>query len=143
MGTKELTFIGFMVIFISSCASLSPSNKPGTPREQVLFENFIFSICLGTAFNDTKVAVDTNKAANGYMQHGNMPIEAYEASRVVVDSWLDKEYLSKSGGQIQIMKCIDLFRSQDIKVLYEKYTPCTSSGGWLDQEDYVRQCKQN
>ena len=138
MGIKKLALILSVVIGISSCGS--QSNKQES-KEEVLFKDFVLAICLGTAFRDTAVAIDANRAANGYMEYGNMPIEAYEASRTIVKDWLRKDYASKSGDQIDIMKCIDLYRSSDLEGVFEKYSPCGSKEGWLDPSDYSRQCE--
>ncbi len=138
MGIKKLTVVSILLLGLSACASQGLIKES---NEEILFKNFVMSICLGTSFTDTIVASDANKAANGYMEFGNMPIEAYEESRSTVDTWLSKDYSSKAGGQIEIMKCIDLYRSAELKKLYNKYSPCSTKHGWLDISDYHRQCE--
>ena len=84
---------------------------------------------------------DFNKSANGYMQRGNMPIEAFEALRSSVDTWLSKDYPSKNGGQVNSAKCFDFYSSEDLAKLFTKYNPCASKASWLDKEEYEKQCR--
>ena len=119
MAFKTLTFAFAALFAIASCASHRPSEES---KEEFLFKNFILANCLATAFEGSTTAADAHRAANGYMELGNMPFEAYEKSSSLVETWLRKSYESKSGGQIETMKCIDLYRSPELKALYIKHT---------------------
>lgn len=136
MGIKKLTII-LACIFTCSCAFKHDINPV---LEQTAFKKFTLSICLGTAFKEKGIKSDANKAANSYRIKGNMPPEAINDSRELVDNWLKRNYLSKSGDQIQIMKCIDLYESKELLNMYKKYTPCNNKKNWYDPEDYKRQC---
>ena len=136
MGTKKLILI-LSSILSCSCAVKQISQPT---LEETTFKKFTLSICLGTAFEEKEIKKDANKSANAYQMRGNMPPEAIDESRNLVDKWLHKSYLSKSGKQIQIMKCIDLYESNDLLNIYKKYSPCNNKKNWYDPEDYVRQC---
>ena len=136
MGTKKLILI-FSSILSCSCA-VKQINQ--TAQEEIIFKKFTLSICLGSAFEAKEMKYDANKAANAYRIRGNMPAEAIDESRKLVDKWLNKSYLSKSGEQIQVMKCIDLYESNDLLNIYKKYSPCNNKKNWYDSEDYIRQC---
>ena len=105
-----------------------------------LFENYALAICLGSAFEDDQVRADFNKAASGYMERGHLPIEAYEELRGAVQVWLQKDYPSKRGGQVNSAKCFDFYRSRDLAELFEKHDPCRSKRGWLDMDEYTENC---
>lgn len=138
MGIKKIILI-FMCIFpfmyIATCSA-------STTLEEKAFKKFTFSICLGTAFNMEGVKDDANKSSNAYRIRGNMSGKALDEARHLANEWLKKSYLSKSGGQIQIMKCIDLYESKELLNLYKKHTPCNSKTNWYDTEDYKKQCKK-
>src|SRR5690554_2665605 len=82
------------------------------------FKNFAMAICVGSAFSDEEVKADFNKSASGFMERGNMPLNAYEELRNLVDRWLNKDYPSKHGGQVNSAKCFGLVGSQELAQLY-------------------------
>ncbi len=119
------------------------ANKGNTKNlENINFYNYAYSICIGSSFNANEVKEDANRSANGYMEHGNISLDAYQELRNRVDVWLAKDYMSKSGGSLQIMKCNDFYNSGEVQEIYHKYDPCKSSEGWLDVADFNRQCGQ-
>lgn len=136
MDIKKLISI-VVVLGVLGCSG--GSVKRETP-ESINFLNYAYAICIGSAFDVDVVREDANRSANGYMQQGNISLEAYQALRSKVDSWLAKEYPSQSGGSLQIMKCNDFFNSGDIQKIYIEHDPCKSSEGWLDVADFNRQC---
>jgi len=110
-------------------------------NENELFHNFAYSICIGSAFDTQEVKSDANRSANAYIQFGNISIEAYEEIRNKVDSWLKKEYKSKSGKSLQVMKCIDFINSGEVEKVFSKYDPCKNKENWLDAEEYDKRCR--
>lgn len=136
MDFGKLVFSGSLAL-VCSCSSVA---EKAVTSEHETFNDYATAICLGTAFDDNAVKADFNKAANGYMERGNMPLEAYEELRVLVNSWLQKDYPSKRGGQVQSAKCFDLRGSGELRALYEQYNPCSSEEGWFSQADYQKAC---
>lgn len=116
---KRLALSLFAANLLLSCAT-NPAKKK---NEEILFYNYGLAVCLGAAFEDKIVKSDFNKSANGYMERGNMPIEAYEELRAAANRWLEKSYASKHGGQINSAKCIDFQRSQEISELFKRHRP--------------------
>lgn len=104
------------------------------------FKNFAMAICVGSAFSDEAVKADFNKSASGFMERGNMPLNAYEDLRNLVDRWLNKDYPSKHGGQVNSAKCFGLVGSQELAQLYDKHDPCDSEEGWLSRESFEESC---
>lgn len=119
----------------------STSGKNSANLESINFHKFAYTICIGSAFNSSEVKEDANRSANGHMEHGNISLNSYEELRLHVDNWLAKQYQSKGGKSLQIMKCNDFLYSGEIQAIYNKYDPCSSKDGWLDTEDFIRQCK--
>ncbi len=117
MDIKRLALSLFAANLLLSCAT----NLAKKTNEEILFYNYGLAVCLGAAFEDKIVKSDFNKSANGYMERGDMPIEAYEELRAAANRWLEKSYASKHGGQVNSAKCIDFQRSQEISELFAKY----------------------
>lgn len=104
------------------------------------FRSYALATCLGAAFKDPAVQSDFNKAANGFMERGHMSLEAYEELRAVNLTWLEKDYPSKHGGQVNSAKCFDLFKSPEVLNLYNKHDPCLLVNEWLDPNEFKEAC---
>ena len=138
MDVKRLGLI-IAVLQVVACASAPKVDN----EEKNNFRNYALSVCVGAAFADDQVKADFNKSANGYMERGHMPIEAYEELRGAVQTWLQKDYPSKHGGQVNSAKCIDFYQSLQVAELFDKYDPCKSSESWLSEDDYKSSCLQS
>lgn len=136
MDTKKL-ILGITVSLIVAC---TPTKNTST-QESLHFRNYSLAICLGSAFESEETKSDFNKAANGYMERGNMPIEGHEEARLLVDTWLNKNYQSKHGGQVNSAKCFDLYHSSELSKLFERFDPCQSKDSWLSEDDYYKSCE--
>lgn len=137
METKRLTLVLITLVLFGCSAHVNTTRN----MESINFNNYAYAICVGSAFNIKEVKEDANRSANGHMEHGNISLDAYQELRKRVDIWLAKDYVSKSGKSLQIMKCNDFYNSGEIQKIYHKYDPCKSSEGWLDLTDFNRQCK--
>jgi len=141
MGIKKLSYVVFLLILPISCnAEKHPFKSAG---EEVLFKNFTLSICLGMAYKDTskKFTNQTSLAANGYREYSHISLEAYDEARSLAKKWLKKNYESKRGGQINLMKCIDLYNHSELQHIFLKYNPCKSPDSWLDRNEFNKSCK--
>jgi len=141
MGIKKLSYLLLLLLLPISCNADNHAFK--TASEEVLFKNFALSICLGMAYTDLskKFTNQASSAANGYREYSHISLEAYEEARAVVKKWLKKDYKSKQGGQIQLMKCIDLYNHSDLRNIFAKYNPCKSPDSWLDRKEFNKSCK--
>ncbi|MGN0920192.1 MAG: T6SS amidase immunity protein Tai4 family protein [Cellvibrio sp.] len=137
MGFKRIV-LALGVSLAPGCATVQPENT----KEFENFRNYALGVCLGAAFPGSEVASDVNKALNGYLDRGNMSLEAYDEIRVFTQVWLAKDYSSKSGTQIQSMKCFDFSASDDVVSIYKKYDPCKSKQAWLDGACFVEACSR-
>jgi hypothetical protein len=84
-------------------------------------KNFALSVCLANGYRSKEVMKDSLAAAGGYSELGSLPLEAYEKAVTLAKRFLAKKYLSISGEQLTLMKCIDLFHSKELDQLARKY----------------------
>lgn len=141
MGAKKLGLSLLLAFFAISCVASDHPFKSASEEE--LFRNFTFSICIGAAYEGASEKMESNvaQAANGYREYSNISLEAYEEARSIVNKWIKKDYSSKHGGQVEIMKCIDLYNHIELKQIFEKYNPCKSPDDWFDKDDYKLRCQ--
>ena len=90
-----------------------------------------------------RIRADVSVALSGYREFGNIALEAYEKVRNLTELWLAKDYPSKQGEQIQIMKCIDLYNADALDAIFDEFDPCKTPEAWLDQEEYNMRCSHS
>lgn len=118
MDIKRLTLLAV----IASLASCSTIERPVEHQEgSSLLQKYGLAVCLGAAFESPELRSDVNKAAVGYMERGDFPLEAYEEVREIANEWLQKDYPSKRGGQVNTAKCIDFYLSEDLGGVLDQY----------------------
>ncbi len=141
METKKLIVIFILALLSLSCSSHEHIYKVSS--EEVLFKNFTLAVCLNMAYGESseKLLREAAYAASGYREFSNVSLDAYDEVRNEIKKWLKKDYPSKHGGQIDIMKCIDLQNSSRIKNIFSKYDPCKTRASWLDEKNYQVKCK--
>ncbi|KPJ92111.1 MAG: hypothetical protein AMJ53_10050 [Gammaproteobacteria bacterium SG8_11] len=141
MGIARFVFVIFSVYLMS--ASHAADHRFKQESEKNFFRYFTLAVCMGMAYesDSKKLASDVGKAASGYLEFGHMDLDAYEDARELIKTWLKKDYQSKTGGQVEIMKCIDLFESEDLDSLYQKHDPCQKPDRWLDESKFKSRCK--
>ena len=136
MDTKKLT-LTLLLFSLTACGS-QPTKMV---KEELYFKNFGIAVCFASSFKIDELTEDLSKAGNGYIQRGNVSLDAYDKLRGLAKLWQKKDYPSKQGGQVKSAKCIDFYNSDDLHQLYLKYTPCKSKKGWWDKDDYIKSCK--
>ena len=84
-------------------------------------KNFALSVCLADGYTSAEAKKDSLAAAGGYSELGSLPIEAYERAEALAKQFLARKYASISGGDLVLMKCIDLFHSRELDQIAMKY----------------------
>jgi hypothetical protein len=84
-------------------------------------KNYALSTCIADGYLSGEVKADSAAAARGYLEFGELPLEAYTEATLLGRKFLEKNYKSVSGKTLTLMKCIDLFHSQELEHLAEKY----------------------
>ena len=139
MGIRKFVHSIITVAFVFP--GLSCAKNIREYNESEIFQNFAYSICVGSAFESEEVKSDANRSANAYIQFSNISLESYEEVRKKADSWLARDCKSKSDKSLQLMKCIDFINSGDVQEIFVKYDPCKNKENWLDTSEYEKFCK--
>ena len=140
MDTKKLIFFG-LTYFSLSCSSALSTSSFKSASEETLFKNFILASCIGHAYEDSdSLEIHVGSALNGYREFSHISLEAYEEGRELIEEWLKKDYKSKSGEQLGIMKCIDLYNHSDLDKLFSKFDPCHRPDAWISKRKYKSKC---
>ena len=84
-------------------------------------KNFALSVCISDGYKSEEVVKDSLAAAGGYLELGGLTMEAYEEAEALAKKFLAKEYQSKHGEKLTLMKCIDLFHNKELEQLVNKY----------------------
>jgi hypothetical protein len=113
MGTKIVVVVACMVL--ASCAAHGSQNREITNESK-----YGVSYCLSLSYSDSGFASDAKYVAGAYLQNGEFGVDMYEAIRGFVENYRKTPYLSKHGRNLDIMKCLDLFGSEELGHLIEE-----------------------
>jgi hypothetical protein len=119
MGSKVIAAIVFLVAPLLVGAEAADVRVPYSAIQYL--KNFALSACIAQAYKSDEVVKDSRAAADGYLQLGSFPYEAYEEAALLGKKFLAKEYLSYTGEQLILMKCIDFFHSKELDRLAKRY----------------------
>jgi len=112
--------LAFMwVSMLSSCCVSADISRKYSPKEY--FKNYALSTCIADGFDSKEVVSEAAAAARGYLEIGEYPLEAHTEATLLGRQYLKKEYKSKSGSKLTLMKCIDFYHSQMLEDLANKY----------------------
>lgn len=139
MEARKLVYTLLTLSFL--LPSISCAKNIREYNESELFHNFAYAACVGSAFESDEIKSDANRSASAYMQFSNISMDAYEAIRKKVNNWLSKNYMSKTGKSLQLMKCIDFVNSGEVQAVFNKFDPCKDKNSWLDEEEFNKKCK--
>lgn len=93
---------------------------------QALFRDYALTACLGAAL--PQIAAQASAAANGYIQYGEGPVEAYQEAMKAAQDFLKRDYVSQAGADLSIMKCIDFAHGRELTALVQKFFPVGRHG---------------
>lgn len=112
---KRLVPLLLLALFSSACHSDAAVRRNYTPVEYL--KNYALASCLADGYK----SADAVAAANGYLELGSLDIDAYNAAAALGRQFLAREYASRSGEKLTLMKCIDLFHSPELEALVGRY----------------------
>jgi hypothetical protein len=123
MAAKVNSIIcSFLALVSINCHSGTITRKHYTPTQYL--KNYALSSCIADGHHQSKeVSSDAVASANGYKELGSLDIEAYNEAAILARTFLSKNYMSYSGENLVIMKCIDFFYSKELDRLARKYAP--------------------
>jgi hypothetical protein len=119
MGSRVIAAIVFLVALLLVDAKAADIRVPYSAIQYL--KNFALSACIAQAYKSEEVVKDSRAAADGYLQLGSFPYEAYEEAAQLGKKFLAKDYRSFTGDELTLMKCIDLFHSKELDRLARKY----------------------
>jgi len=108
-----------LALVATSCYGDTTTRKYYTPIQYL--KNYALSSCIADGYQSKEVVNDAVAAANGYKELGSLDIDAYNEVATLGQMFLSKNYMSQSGENLVIMKCIDFFHSKELDRLARKY----------------------
>ncbi len=129
MGVTLRSYIvatGF-IIAVGQCAHAQPGESDKYSQsmtkkysQKTLLKNWALSVCLAKISKDVSERDDANATASAYLEFGRQPIEAYDALRELTEKYAKRKYDSVIKSELNTMKCIDLFHSEELDNLAGK-----------------------
>ena len=112
-----------LMVFVLSLVSagFACAGEPVMRSETDILKSYAFSQCIARAYPNTKIAADAKAASAGYMEFGNISIEAYSEAVSLAQKTLKKSYRGKRGEPLHVMKCVDFMFSAELALLVEQY----------------------
>ena len=120
MATKVAFIFSLFSIFMLITVSYGQESRAKYSPVQYL-KNYALSTCLADGYKSEEVVKDAAAAARGYLEFGELPLEAYTEATLLGRKFLSKEYKSMSGEKLILMKCIDFYNSKELDRLAKKY----------------------
>jgi len=122
---RLLFFVVAAVIFphpflnaATSAITTTPASLIRAHSTATQLRDFAFARCMALSFDDIEVvSTDANAASMAYAVSAQMNGADVNAIDGFVKEWLKEPYLSKRGGDLKIMRCIDFQQSSDMAVL--------------------------
>jgi len=114
----KIILITFLFI-LNSCAFAKNNQNVGNSEKN--FKNYALSTCLANGYKSKEVISDAAAAARGYLEFGDLPLEAHTEATLLGRNFLKKTYKSKSGAKLTLMKCLDFIHSHELEAIYNKF----------------------
>ncbi len=105
------------IFFLASCASVHVKN---TTPEMNNGLKYGVAYCLSKTYPNTEFSSDSQYISGSYIQIGSYGIHVYESIRDYIDIYLQKKYVSKHNKNLDIMQCIDLLESRELKDIIDR-----------------------
>lgn len=118
MDTKVIYLIGAITLF-AGCAFGQAEVKKYTPVQYL--KNYALCTCIADGFQSSEVVKDASAGARGYLEFGDLPLEAHTEATLLGREFLEKDYKSMTGEALVLMKCIDFYNSKALDELAKKY----------------------
>ena len=117
-----LRIVAVVTLIVASMPARANAGEARVAYSPVQYlKNFALSVCISDGYASKDLVKDSLAAAGAYSELGSLPFEAYENAETLAKQLLTKTYTSKSGEQLTLMKCIDLFHSKELDRLARTY----------------------
>ncbi len=117
MDLKIISII--LLLLLNGCAVAKNVQEIDNSKRN--FKNYALSTCLADGYKSKEVISDAAAAARGYLEFGELPLEAHTEATLLGRKFLKKTYKSKSGAKLTLMKCLDFVHSQELETIFQKF----------------------
>lgn len=118
---SQLNLIPLCVaVAVTACASVPRPRAANAAVQQL--KSYALSTCIADGGLDEETAKDAAAAARGYLEFGDLPLEAHTEATLLGRQFLAREYKSSTGAKMVIMKCIDFYNSPELEKLARRYS---------------------
>ncbi len=108
-----------LTLSICACSNLEATTD--SAKSLQLFKNYALSTCVSDGYSSQEVVSDAAAAARGYLEFGDLSLEAYTEATLLGRGFLKKGYKSKHGAKLTLMKCIDFKNSDELLNIYKSH----------------------
>jgi len=120
MVARVIFFVGLLSLSLVATGEEQQIRVEYSPVEY--FKNYALSACIARGYSSEEIIGDATASARGYFELGAHPIDAYPEAIELVREFLAREYKSHlSNERLILMKCIDLYHSEALDKLAQKY----------------------
>lgn len=116
---SKIIFMIFAFIMLAGSASAQKSTKKYSSIQYL--KNYALCTCIADGFESKEVINDAAAGARGYLEFGDLPLEAYTQATLLGRNFLKREYKSITEQKLVLMKCIDFYHSKEMDDLEKKY----------------------
>ena len=114
-----------IVVILSGCAFGQAPAKKYSPIQYL--KNYALCTCIADGFQSNEVIKDAAAGARGYLEFGDLPLEAHTEATLLGRKFLARDYKSMTGQKLILMKCIDFYHSKELNELAAKYASTMSN----------------
>ena len=117
MASQVSAAIALLTFAVTSAAQTAPPRQSAAEN----FMNYALSTCLADGYKSEEVVKDAAASARGYLELGDLPLEAHTEATALGREFLKRDYQSISGQPLVLMKCLDFYHSKELASLAKKY----------------------
>jgi hypothetical protein len=113
-------YVGLFGVWVFSFSCVSNAAEMTERSDSQLLKSYAVSQCIARGYPRTPIAEDAKAASGGYLEFGRVPVDMYGDAIALAEKALKLTYQSKSGKELQIMKCIDLIFDPALDALSQR-----------------------
>lgn len=120
---RNLYLIIFSFVFFGCCSAQKMKKNERSDKGD--FKKFILCQCLYNGIPIRNELLRAEGSAGMYVQKGSYDVEYYEKAIDFIKDYLGKsksKYKSKTGANLTIAKCIDLYESEELEDFIKSLT---------------------
>ena len=110
-----------LILLLPMLAANAAGSATSSYSQKALFKNWSLSRCIAKAYPNGPIVDDAEITAAAYLELSDVPIEAFDEVKRLVDKYLARPYDGSVKSPYHTMKCIDLFYGKELDALWRKY----------------------